>query len=136
MRALADAGWRPAGGRACSPARDAARAPRGSSRRAVAYPFGASDARIERLAAAAGYELGFGGVRGGGNGSTLNLARVPVYVWNRGNRPLGLRHDGLGAAGRFVAHVANRCAVGTSWMLKLRGRPSAISRQPNLYRTG
>jgi hypothetical protein len=26
----------------------------------------------------------------------------------------------LGAAGRFVAHVANRCAVGTSWMLKLR----------------
>jgi len=104
--------------------------------RAVAYPFGASDARIERFAAAAGYELGFGGVRGGGNGSTLNLARVPVYVWDRGNRPLGLRHDGLGAAGRFVAHVANRCAVGTSWMLKLRRRPSAISRQPNLYRTG
>jgi len=84
--------------------------------RAVAYPFGASDARIERLAAAAGYELGFGGVRGGGNGSTLNLARVPVYVWDRGNRPLGLRHDGLGAAGRFVAHVAGRCAVGTSVM--------------------
>ena len=88
--------------------------------RAVAYPFGASDARIERLAAAAGYELGFGGVRGGGNGSPRNLARVPVYVWDRGNRPLGLRRDGLGAAGRFVAHVANRCAVGTSWMLKLR----------------
>ena len=88
--------------------------------RAVAYPFGASDARIERLAAVAGYELGFGGVRGGGNGSTLNLARVPVYVWDRGNWPLGLRHDGLGIAGRFVAHVANRCAVGTSWMLKLQ----------------
>src|SRR2546422_2469647 len=109
--------------------------------RAVAYPFGASDARIERLATAAGYELGFGGVRGGrggrgGNGSTLNLARVPVYVWDLGSLPLGLRDDGLGAVGRFVAHVANRCAVGTSWMLKLRRRPSAISRQPNLYRTG
>jgi len=105
---------------------------------AVAYPFGASDARIQRLAAAAGYELGFGGVRGGrgGNGNTLNLARVPVYVWDLGSMPLGLRDDGLGAVGRFVAHVANRCAVGTSWMLKLRRRPSAISRQPNLYRTG
>jgi len=104
----------------------------------VAYPFGATDARIERLAAAAGYELGFGGVRGGrgANGSTLNVPRVPVYVWDLGSRPLGLRDDGLGAAGRFVAHVANRCAVGTSWMLKLRRRPSAISRQPNLYRTG
>ncbi len=104
--------------------------------RAVAYPFGASDARLEGLAAAAGYELGFGGVRGSGNGSTLNLARVPVYVWDLGNRPLGLRDDGLGAVGRFVAHVANRCAVGTSWMLQLRRRPSAISRQPNLGRTG
>jgi len=98
--------------------------------RAVAYPFGASDARIERLAAAAGYELGFGGVRGGGNGSTLNLARVPVYVWDRGNRPLGLRHDGLGAAGRFVAHVASRCAVGTSWMLKLQREHGAGSGSP------
>src|SRR2546430_1828087 len=90
--------------------------------RAVAYPFGASDARIERLAAAAGYELGFGGVRGGreANGSTLNVARVPVYVWDLGSRPLGLRDDALGAAGRFVAHVANRCAVGTSWMLELQ----------------
>src|SRR2546422_5307367 len=34
--------------------------------RAVAYPFGAVDARIVRLAKAAGYELGFGGVWGGG----------------------------------------------------------------------
>src|SRR6266699_2263565 len=34
---------------------------------AVAYPFGARDERIERLAGAAGYELGFGGVRGNGS---------------------------------------------------------------------
>ncbi len=88
--------------------------------RAVAYPFGASDARIERLAAAAGYELGFGGVRGRGNGSTLNVPRVPVYVWDLGSRPLGLRDDALGAAGRFVAHVANRCAVGTTVMQAAR----------------
>jgi len=83
-----------------------------SGGRAVAYPFGATDARVERLARAAGYELGFGGVRG--SGSPLRLARVPVYMWDVGRVPCGLRHDAVGSAGRFVAHLANRCAVGTS----------------------
>jgi len=82
---------------------------------AIAYPFGAVDKRVERLAAAAGYGLGFGGVRGD-SGSPLHLPRVPVYMWDVGATPLGLRTDALGAAGRFVAHVANRCAVGTSIM--------------------
>jgi len=85
--------------------------------RAVAYPFGARDERIERLARAAGYELGFGGVRG--NGSPFALTRLPVYLWDVGTVPLGLRRDGLGWLGRAVAHAANRAAVGTSWMLKL-----------------
>jgi len=88
--------------------------------RAVAYPFGARDERVERLACAAGYELGFGGVRG--NGSPLALARLPVYVWDVGSVPLGLRNDGLGWLGRTVAHAANRCAVGTSVMLNVSGR--------------
>ena len=89
--------------------------------RAVAYPFGARDERVERLAGAAGYELGFGGVRG--NGSPLALARLPVYVWDVGRVPFGLRNDGLGWLGRTVAHAANRCAVGTSVMkgLGVRG---------------
>lgn len=82
--------------------------------RAVAYPFGARDARVEAAARTAGYELGFGGVRG--NGSLLNLSRVPVYAWDAGDVPLGLRYDALGSVGRLVAHVANRCAVGTSVM--------------------
>jgi peptidoglycan/xylan/chitin deacetylase (PgdA/CDA1 family) len=82
--------------------------------RAVSYPFGATDARVQALARAAGYELGFGGVRG--NGSALSVARVPVYVWDAWEVPFGLRHDGLGAVGRLVAHVTNRCAVGTSVM--------------------
>src|SRR6266568_3057301 len=80
--------------------------------RAVAYPFGARDERIERLANAAGYELGFGGVRG--DGSRLALTRLPVYLWDVGSLPFGLRKDGLGWLGRAVAHTANRCAVGTS----------------------
>jgi len=86
--------------------------------RAVAYPFGAVDARIVRHAAAAGYELGFGGVKGSGH--RLDVSRVPVYFWDRWDLPFGLRDDALGAVGRSVAHAANRCAVGTSLMLKLR----------------
>ena len=89
-----------------------------SAGRAVAYPFGAADARVERLARSAGYELGFGGVRG--NGGAMHVPRIPVYVWDAWTVPLGLEDGGLGALGRFVAHIANRCAVGTSWMLKLR----------------
>ena len=99
----------------------------GAAGRAIAYPFGATDARVERLARAAGYELGFGGVRekvrgkGGASGAdgALGLPRVPVYVWDCGSVPFGLRDDLLGALGALVAHVANRCAVGTS-LLKAR----------------
>jgi len=96
----------------------------GTGARAVAYPFGALDERIERLARAAGYELGFGGVRG--SRSPLGLPRVPVYVWDAGDTPLGLRRDAIGGLGRFVAAVANRCAVGTSWMLKLRSSGEVV----------
>ena len=92
--------------------------------RAVAYPFGAWDERIERLAKAVGYELGFGGVHG--NGSRLALARLPVYLWDVGKVPLGLREDGLGWLGRTVAHTANRCAVGTSMMLSLLPAPRSL----------
>jgi peptidoglycan/xylan/chitin deacetylase (PgdA/CDA1 family) len=85
---------------------------------AVAYPFGAVDARVADLARAAGYGLGFGGVRG--RGDALQLPRVPVYMWDVGDVPLGLREDALGAAGKVAAHLANRCAVGTSIMLRQR----------------
>ena len=85
--------------------------------RALAYPFGAWNERIMGLAGAAGYELGFGGVAG--HGPPLAVPRVPVYVWDRGSVPLGLRRDALGAAGRVAAHVANRCAVATTVMRNL-----------------
>ncbi len=83
-----------------------------SAGKAVAYPFGAVDGRVQDLARNAGYDLGFGGVRG--NGSPLYIARVPVYTWDFGSTPFGLRGDWLGSAGKLIAHAANRCAVGTS----------------------
>ena len=82
--------------------------------RAIAYPFGAADTRVLRHARNAGYELGFAGVKG--SGEALCRSRVPVYFWDRGDVPFGLRQDALGALGRTVAHAANRCAVGTSLM--------------------
>jgi len=82
--------------------------------RALAYPFGAVDARVAGHAQNAGYELGFGGVKG--SGTALHLSRVPVYLWDVWNVPFGLRTDTLGSLGRLAAHVANRCAVGTSVM--------------------
>lgn len=85
--------------------------------RAIAYPFGAMDARVAALAATAGYELGFGA---NGDGGALRLGRTPVYTWDRGDVPLGLRDDVWGRVGRGVAAFANRCAVGTSAMLALR----------------
>ena len=86
--------------------------------RAVAYPFGAVDERVVQHAKHAGYALGFGGVKG--NGTALHLSRVPVYFWDLGKVPFGLRADALGKLGQFVAHAANRCAVGTTVMQSRR----------------
>jgi peptidoglycan/xylan/chitin deacetylase (PgdA/CDA1 family) len=89
---------------------------------AVAYPFGAVDGRVMRLARQAGYTLGFGGVRG--NGDPLHVPRTPVYFWDFGATPLGLRTDWVGRLGGLVAHAANRCAVGTSLMQAITKRIS------------
>src|SRR2546430_9564201 len=85
--------------------------------RAVAYPFGARDERIEGLARAAGYEVGFCGVRA--TGSALALGRVPVYMWDRGPTPFGLRRDATGPPGRLVAGLRHPRARGASLMLEL-----------------
>jgi peptidoglycan/xylan/chitin deacetylase (PgdA/CDA1 family) len=92
--------------------------------RAVAYPFGAVDARIAARARGAGYQLGFGGVKG--SADELCLPRVPVYLWDCGSMPFGLRNDFVGRAGQYAAHVANRCAVGTSMMLSAIQRTAPL----------
>jgi peptidoglycan/xylan/chitin deacetylase (PgdA/CDA1 family) len=92
---------------------------------AVAYPFGAVDERVARLAKGAGYSLGFDGVAGI-EGDPLRVSRVPVYLWDVANIPAGLRDDELGILGRLVAYAANRCAVGTSVMQGVRDRISGV----------
>ena len=92
--------------------------------RAVAYPFGAVNDRVVGHARAAGYELGFGGVKG--NGDALRRSRMPVYFWDMGSIPVGLRSDGIGVLGRLVAHAANRCAVGTTVMQALTRRTAPL----------
>jgi len=102
--------------------------------RAIAYPFGAVDKRVVQHAESVGYELGFGGVRG--RGGPLRLTRIPVYSWDAGDVPFGLRTDALGSLGRFVAHAANRCAVGTTvikgvWSLVSGVRPETRHLTPD-----
>jgi peptidoglycan/xylan/chitin deacetylase (PgdA/CDA1 family) len=92
-----------------------------SAGRALAYPFGAQSTRVGEAARLAGYELGFGGPREDG-ADLLRLPRLPVYVWDAGTTPLGLRVGPLGSVGRLVAYCANQCAVGTSAALVLSGR--------------
>src|SRR6266446_5332252 len=92
--------------------------------RAIAYPFGAIDTRVLRHARRAGYELGFAGVKG--SGEALQLSRVPVYFWDAGDVPFGLRDDGIGSLGRTVAHLANRCAVGTTLMHALTRKTAPL----------
>jgi peptidoglycan/xylan/chitin deacetylase (PgdA/CDA1 family) len=94
--------------------------------RAIAYPFGAVNQRVVGFAQRAGYALGFGGVRG--NGDPLLVSRIPVYFWDAGDVPFGLRADALGTLGRIAAHAANRCAVGTTVMRAIGYRLSAIGR--------
>ena len=89
--------------------------------RAIAYPFGAVNWKIVAQARAAGYELGFAGARG--DVDALSRSRHLVYAWDVADVPLGLHEGAFGRIGRFVAHVANRCAIGTSVMKAMLSPP-------------
>jgi len=102
--------------------RDALRARLGAGAgAAVAYPFGAADARVRRIAGAVGYRVGFASAAGIPT-ERLGLPRLPVYAWDRWSPPLVWRDGGWGRAGRTLARLANRCAVGTSLMLRAARR--------------
>lgn len=80
---------------------------------AVSYPFGAVDERVRRLAAAAGYRLGFAGPRGGA-ADPLRLPRLPVYPWDRAAVPLVMQPGMTGALARWAGRASNRVSVLTS----------------------
>ncbi|HKE91233.1 MAG TPA: polysaccharide deacetylase family protein [Gemmatimonadales bacterium] len=88
---------------------------------AIAYPFGAASDRTVELARQVGFGLGFAGAWEKGT-DPLRLARVPIYVWDALPRPFALWVGPIGTVGRFTAHLANRCALGTTLALALAGR--------------
>lgn len=98
----------------------------GSTPTGVAYPFGAVDGRVRRLAEAAGYRLGFAGPAGPGGrqpggADRLALRRRPVYAWDAFAPPCVLREDAAGAFGMAMARLTNRFAVGTAIIQRLSG---------------
>jgi peptidoglycan/xylan/chitin deacetylase (PgdA/CDA1 family) len=88
---------------------------------AVSYPFGSADERVKRLAAAAGYRLGFSGPSATG-ADLLCLPRRPVYGWDRFAQPLVMGGSPLSGIGMTLARFTNRCAVGTAAIQRLLGR--------------
>ncbi len=98
----------------------------GASPAGISYPFGAVDARVQALAAAAGYSLGFAGPAGPGGrqpagADRLALRRRPVYAWDAFAFPCVLREDAAGAFGMAVARLTSRLAVGTACFQRLLG---------------
>src|SRR5262249_34840528 len=88
---------------------------------AIAHPFGAASDPTGGLAPQGGFGLGLAGAWEKGT-DPLRLARVRIYVWDALPRPFALRMGPIGTAGRFMAHLANRCALGTTLVLALAGR--------------
>jgi len=103
--------------------REAIAARLGAAPSALAYPFGAVDARIAGLARAAGYRLGFAGpgapAPGSGAPDPLLLPRRPVYAWDAFAKPLVLRGAPLGPAALAAARLANRLSVATAAIQRL-----------------
>src|SRR5436309_964229 len=54
-------------------------------------------------------------------GSMIHLLPTRLHLV-----PFGLRNDALGLVGRTVAHLANRCALGTTLMQAIRRRSAPL----------
>ena len=116
--------------------RDAIARRLGSPPVGVAYPFGAVNERVRCLTEAAGYRLGFAGPRGLPGAATpaatsaraaadpLALTRLPVYAWDTPGVPFVLQGGLAAALAMAAARAANRLAVATSLIRRLRS-PSA-----------
>ena len=94
----------------------------GAAPAGIAYPYGAVDERVKRLASEAGHTRGFAGPSTGVEGDPMQQPRMSVYAWDAGELPFVLRGDALGAAARSVSRFTNRCSVGTALFQRLLGR--------------
>lgn len=101
-------------------AREAIRRRLGREASAIAYPFGAVDARVRRLALEAGFTVGFAGPIGGAD-DVLRLPRLPVYPWDRAGVPFVMQAGALGALARWGGRTTNRIAVTTALIQRLLG---------------
>ena len=101
-------------------AREAIRQRLGAAPAAVAYPFGAVDDRVRRLAAEAGFTLGFAGPVGGTE-DLLRLPRLSVYPWDRAGVPYVMQAGALGALARAGGRLTNRVSIGTALIQKVMG---------------
>lgn len=102
-------------------ARDTIRARLGAAPLALAYPFGAADARVRQLASGAGYRLGFAGAGPASADDPLRLPRLPVYPWDLAGVPFVMQPGALGVLARWGARTTNRIAVGTAAFQRLVG---------------
>jgi len=93
----------------------------GTAPSGISYAFGSVDGRVRRLAASAGYTLGFGGPSERG-AEPLSLPRLPVYGWDTFDVPLVMGHTPLSGVGLALARFTNRCAVGTAVIQRMLGR--------------
>jgi peptidoglycan/xylan/chitin deacetylase (PgdA/CDA1 family) len=98
----------------------------GTTPAGVGYPFGAVNARVRALAAAAGYSLGFAGPGRtsrprSGAPDRLALHRRPVYSWDAFAPPCVLREDLAGGLGMAAARIAHRFAIATSVIRRISG---------------
>ena len=83
---------------------------------AIAYPFGAVDARVAAASTAAGYALGFG-IGGQWRSDMLRIPRTPVHSWS----PLLPGVGPFAPLERSVSALAGRCSVGTTIWHRLTG---------------
>ena len=89
---------------------------------AIAYPYGAVNERVKRLAIEAGHTAGYAGPSTGVEGDPMMQPRLSVYAWDAGDLPLVLREDTVGDAARAVSRFTNRCSVGTALFQRILGR--------------
>ncbi len=76
---------------------------------AIAYPFGALDDRVARVARVCGYSIGFGlGARW--DGDAMRVPRAAVHCWSARLPVVG----SLGPLEQWASRLACRCSVGTT----------------------